>query len=182
MADSLAGMLLVSSPLMADPNFSRTVVLILEDNDAGSMGLVLNRASLEPVERHLPMWTDTVADPDVIFVGGPVMTDVAIGLGANPAVPPEEWTPLLGDVGLVDVSFDPDHWGGLVAARIFAGYSGWEAGQLLAELAIQSWIICDALPADVVDAEPGTLWNRVLARQPGRLSLYALFPEDLRSN
>ena len=182
MADSLAGKLLVANPLMGDPNFARTVVLVVEDNDQGSMGLVLNRASQEPVGAYLPMWADTVADPDMIFVGGPVMTDVAIGIGVGPAVPTEDWSPVVGDVALIDVAFGPDHWGGMASARIFAGYSGWEPTQLLVELSIQSWIICEAEPDDVLDSEPESLWNRVLARQPGRISLYARFPEDLSSN
>ncbi len=180
--DSLAGRLLVANPLMGDPNFVRTVILMLEDNEEGSMGLVLNRPSNELVAIHVPMWADTVAPPDVVFVGGPVMTDIAIGLGTGPAVPTEEWSPVVGDLGLVDVAFSPDHWGGLDHARIFAGYSGWMPGQLIAELATGSWIVCDAEPDDALDAEPETMWRRVLARQPGRISLYAFFPEDLSTN
>jgi len=182
MEKSLAGKLLVANPLMGDPNFARSVVLIVEDNEDGSMGLILNRASEEPVEGYLPMWADTVVQPDVIFVGGPVMTDVAIGVGAGPAIPADNWSPVVGDVSLIDVAFGPDHWGGMNGARIFAGYSGWVPGQLLAELSIQSWIICGAQPGDILDPEPESLWNRVLARQPGRLSLYASFPEDLSTN
>jgi putative transcriptional regulator len=182
MENSLAGKLLVANPLMGDPNFSRTVVLIVEDNEEGSMGLVLNRASEEPVELYLPMWADIVAQPDMIFVGGPVMTDVAIGMGAGPAIPADDWSPVVADISLIDVAFGPDHWGGMNTARIFAGYSGWVPGQLLAELSIQSWIICEAQRGDILDAEPESLWNRVLARQPGRLSLYASFPKDLSTN
>ena len=179
---SLAGKLLVSNPLMGDPNFYRTVVLMLEDGEEGSMGLVLNRPSDELVGIHLPVWADTVAPPDVIFVGGPVMTDIAIGLGEGAIVPTEEWTPIVGDVSLIDVAFTPDHWGGMDTARIFAGYSGWIEGQLAAELATESWIVCEALASDITDSEPDTLWQRVLSRQPGRISLYASFPEDLSSN
>ena len=180
---SLSGKLLVANPLMGDPNFARSVVLILEDDDTdGTMGLVLNRPTDELVAIHVPMWADTVAPPAVVFIGGPVMNDIAIGLGAGPAIPTDDWKPVVGDVGLVDVAFGPDHWGGMEAARIFAGYSGWIAGQLAAELAIESWIVCDAYPGDATDREPDTLWQRVLARQPGRTALLATFPEDLRSN
>lgn len=182
MAESLAGKLLVANPLMGDPNFARTVVVVLEDNDEGSMGLVLNRASSEPVATYLPMWADTVAEPDVIFVGGPVMTDIAIGVGSGPVIPTEDWSPVIGDVSLIDVAFGPDHWGGMTSARVFAGYAGWQPDQLRAELSIQSWIVCDAEPGDVLDPEPESLWNRVLARQPGRISLYSRFPHDLSTN
>ena len=182
MADSLVGKLLISNPIMGDPNFYRTVILMLEDGEEGSMGLVLNRPSDELVGIHLPVWADTVAPPDVIFVGGPVMTDIAIGIGRGPVVPADEWDPVVEDVGLIDVAFTPDHWGGLDSARIFAGYSGWIPGQLEAEMTVDSWIVCEALPGDALDPEPDTLWQRVLSRQPGRVSLYASFPEDLSAN
>lgn len=182
MAESLAGKLLIANPLMGDPNFHRGVVFILEDNSEGTMGLVLNRESGEQVAIHLPMWADTVSPPEVVFIGGPVQPDIAVGLGAGPAVPTDDWAPVIGDVGFVDLAFGPDHWGGLNVARVFAGYSGWEAGQLLDELSSQSWIICDAQPSDTFDTEPATLWRRVLARQPGRISMYAQFPIDPRSN
>lgn len=182
MAESMVGKLLVSNPLMGDPNFYRTVILMVEDGDDGSMGLVLNRPSSERVAVHVPMWADTVALPDVVFVGGPVMTDIAIGIGAGPAVPTEEWNPVVGDISMIDVAFGPDHWGGMNVARIFAGYSGWIAGQLQTELATDSWIVCGAEPGDGLDSDPETLWKRVLARQPGRISLYSMFPQDLNSN
>jgi putative transcriptional regulator len=88
----------------------------------------------------------------------------------------------VGDIALIDVAFGPDHWGGMNTGRIFAGYAGWVAGQLRAEMSINSWFICEPLPADVLGPEPGSLWSRVLARQPGRVSLYSRFPKDLRSN
>lgn len=182
MAESLVGKLLVSNPLMGDPNFYRTVILMVEDGDEGSMGLVLNRPSNELVAIHLPMWADTVAAPEVVFVGGPVMTDIAIGIGAGPTFPAEEWVPIVDGIGMIDVAFGPDHWGGMETARIFAGYSGWVAGQLEDEMKTESWIICEATAADALDPDPDTLWQRVLARQPGRLSLYASFPEDLSTN
>ncbi|NND01281.1 MAG: hypothetical protein HKN91_00705 [Acidimicrobiia bacterium] len=182
MTESLVGQLLVSNPLMGDPNFHRTVILMVEDGEEGSMGLVLNKPSDELVGIHLPVWADTVAAPEVIFVGGPVMTDIAIGIGRGAVVPTEEWAPIVGGISLIDVAFTPDHWGGIETARIFAGYSGWIGGQLAAELATESWIVCAAEPDDALDEEPETLWQRVLARQPGRISLYASFPDDLSAN
>lgn len=182
MAESLTGKLLVSNPLMGDPNFVRTVILMIEDGEEGSMGLVLNRPSDELVGIHLPVWGDTVAPPDVVFVGGPVMTDIAIGLGSGAVVPTDDWAPIVGDLSLIDVAYTPDHWGGMSTARIYAGYSGWIAGQLAAELAVDSWIVCEALSGDALGPDPDTLWQRVLARQPGRISLYASFPDDLSAN
>ena len=179
----LVGKLLVANPTMGDPNFARTVILILEhDSTEGTMGLVLNRPSTEPVSNHLPMWSDTVGEPRVVFVGGPVMNDIAIGIGAGPTVPSEDWAPVVGDVSLIDVAFGPDHWGGMNTARVFSGYSGWTPGQLHMELAVDSWVVCDAKPGDALDADPESLWRRVLARRRDRLSLYATFPNDISTN
>jgi len=179
---SLAGKLIVASPVLVDPNFTRSVVLILEDNSEGSMGLVLNRPTSVPVGDHLPGWVGPAAAPEVVFVGGPVIPEVAIGLGADPATPPETWAPVFGDIGLVDVSNHPEFFGGLRAARIYAGYAGWLFGQLLAEVAIESWVVCEPQIEDIFDDEPDGMWRRVLARQDGRGSLYSTYPDDLSRN
>src|SRR2546430_2486669 len=78
---SLKGKLLVATPLLGDPNFHRTVVLMLEHGDEGAVGLVLNRPSETAVAGPLPQWKALTADPDVVFVGGPVRTEMVIGLG-----------------------------------------------------------------------------------------------------
>ena len=74
------GRLLVASPLLVDPNFYKTVVLMLQHDRDGAVGVVLNRPSEEPVESHLPEWVRRLEDPPVIFVGGPVDRAVAIGV------------------------------------------------------------------------------------------------------
>ena len=66
----------------------------------------------------------------------------------------------------------------LTGVRIFAGYAGWVAGQLEGEIRNGSWYVVDRLPGDVFSDEPGTLWRRVLRRQPGRLAFVGLYPDD----
>ena len=58
--------------MLRDPNFDHTVVLLLDHNDGGALGMVLNRPSPLAVAGPLPQWVDVVADPAVVFVGGPV--------------------------------------------------------------------------------------------------------------
>ena len=94
----------------------------------------------------------------------------------------ETWHPVLGGVGLVDVSVDPADYDGLAEARIYSGYSGWAAGQLEMEMAVGSWFGVDATPDDVFDPVPATLWRRVLRRQGGQMARYADYPADPRSN
>ena len=72
MAEIRAGMLLLASPELLDPNFADAVVLLLDADEGGAMGVVLNRPSPVPVIAVLAGWGDIVAEPEVLFRGGPV--------------------------------------------------------------------------------------------------------------
>lgn len=182
MVDSLAGKLLVATPELVEPNFHRTVVLVVEHDDVeGALGLVLNRPSEAEVADYLPEWGPFV-EPPVVHVGGPVTPDVAIGVVDTPVDPPEAWAPVVADIGLFDLTTSPDAVGGVLRARVFAGYAGWVAGQLEAELMVRSWFVVDAEPTDVFTDDPAGLWRAVLRRQPGPLAWYANFPPDLALN
>lgn len=172
--DTLAGRLLVAGPHLLDPNFYRTVVLILEHDDAGAVGVVLNRPGTSGPGDELPDWVALLAEPAVVFIGGPVEPQAAVGLagGHDDAVLP--------GVGIVDLSAAPGELEGPV--RVYAGYAGWAPGQLELELAADGWIVATALPGDVFAAEPDGLWSAVLRRQPGRTKLLASLPVDPRLN
>jgi len=75
------GDLLVATPALLDPNFERTVVLLLDLDEGGALGVVLNRPSGVPVREVLPDWTDVAGEPEVLFQGGPVSTDSALAVG-----------------------------------------------------------------------------------------------------
>src|SRR5690348_7418296 len=81
-----AGRLLVANPLLPDPNFDRTVVLLLAYGDDGALGLVLNRPSETRLSAPLPEWEPVAATPAVLFVGGPVQHQAVICLARAPAV------------------------------------------------------------------------------------------------
>lgn len=160
----LAGRLLVASPPLGDPNFDRTVVLLLHHDDQGALGVVLNRPTSVDVAEVLPAWAPVAAAPPVVFLGGPVAPDAAIGLGRAGTT-----------VATVDLGADP---GGVEEVRLFAGYSGWDGGQLEAEIGVGAWFVLDSVPDDAVSPEPEDLWRTVLRRQGGRLATYATIPED----
>lgn len=180
--ESLAGRLLVARPSLLDPNFYRTVLYIVEHSEEGALGLVLNRPTEEPVSDHLDAWAAHVASPPVVFIGGPVANEIAVGLIAGPHAPPDPWEPTPGGIGLVDPGTDPDALEGTAGGRVYSGYSGWVTGQLEMEVATGSWVVTDGGTDDVFTAEPETLWRRVLRRQRDRSSLYAWFPDDIRTN
>ena len=184
MPERVAGRLLVASPLLADPNFARTVILILEHGDEGALGLVLNRASSTTVAETLPQWAASAALPPVVFVGGPVEPQAAICLARVRADgDPAGWKRLSGPLGVLDLGADPE-WltDAVTALRVFAGYAGWGGGQLDAEIAAGGWYAVPASPDDVFTTDPDGLWAAVLRRQRGSLRLLASFPPDPRLN
>jgi putative transcriptional regulator len=182
--DRLKGRLLVATPILGDPNFDRTVILMIEHTDDGALGLVLNRPSGLEVGEPLPEWRPYTGDPDVVFIGGPVSRSSVIALARVAGdAPATSWEQVLGPVGVVDLSHDPDAMAGTLAAvRVFAGYAGWGPGQLEMEIAEGAWFVVTADPGDVFTDSPEQLWRRVLARQPGELAKVALVPEDPRLN
>lgn len=177
-AHPLAGRLLVAAPILGDPNFSRTVILLLDHDEEGSLGLVLNRPSHVAVGAVLPTWDGRTTGTDVLFTGGPVAEDRALALGLLPGPfdgpEPEGFQRVAGPFGLVDLELDPDDsTAELTAIRIYAGYTGWGSGQLDEEVDEGAWYVVDGGPADVFDGDPSDLWQRVLRRQPGDLAFLA---------
>jgi len=182
--EHLAGKLLVASPALHDPNFDRTVVLVIEHGADGALGLVLNRPSDTEIGEPLPQWGRQAAEPTVVFVGGPVSRTSAIGLGRSPeAGRAAGWQPLFGPLGTLDLGLDPDQVGVPIEhIRVFAGYAGWGPGQLEAEIDASGWFVVAAEAEDVLSADPRMLWRRVLRRQPRALAALANFPVDLSNN
>lgn len=181
MPQPLAGRLLVATPALDDPNFRRTVVLMVAHSGDGSFGIVLNRPLEEAELRQvLPAWATLAAHPPLLFTGGPVEPSSALALGrALDGPPPSGWTTVVGNVGLVALGDGPEDVALRVdTVRIFAGYAGWTAGQLDEELAAEAWFVVDALPADPFTPTPGTLWRDVLRRQAGKLAMFAFFPDE----
>lgn len=185
MSDSLRGRLLVATPDLQDPNFFRTVVLVLEHTDDGALGVILNRPSTATsVDTPLPAWAPLAADPAVIFVGGPVQPEAAIGVARRAdTADPDGFAPLSAELGTVDLERDPTDVAPRVdRIRVFAGYSGWGPRQLEGELEHGGWFVIDAEPSDLWTADPDGLWRAVLRRQTGEERFFAEYPIDARLN
>ena len=91
-------------------------------------------------------------------------------------------SPLLGPLGVVDLHRSPEDLPGVGSLRLFAGYAGWSAGQLDAELMAGGWFVVDAFPEDAVVEEPTELWRMVLGRQPGLLGHLDGYPDNPSMN
>ena len=181
----LVGRLLVATPVLEDPNFRRAVVLMLDHNDDGALGIVVNRPLEVDVEAVLPVWQPYATAPGRLFQGGPVALDSALGVVA---VPGDDEEPvgvkrIIGSLGLVDLDIPPQIIaGGVAGLRIFAGYAGWGAGQLENEIAEGAWYVVDAEARDPFTDTPQLLWRQVLRRQRGDLAFVSTYPDDPTMN
>lgn len=180
MTPSLRGRLLVATPLLGAGVFERTVVLLLEHGtDDGAVGVVLNRPSDLDLGGPMPAWREAAADPPVVFLGGPVSQGGAICLGWAASAAAAGWEPLVGQVGVIDLSRRPEEvLAGVQRVRVFTGYAGWAPGQLEGELDAEAWVVADAEPGDALSAEPDVLWRAVLRRQGGEVAWLANAPDD----
>ncbi len=175
------GRLLVATPMLNDPNFVRTVILLVAHDHDGALGVVLNRASEIPMWGVLPEWTPLASEPQSVFTGGPVSPEAAICLArVRLSAQPDGWSPIDGSqVGTVDLSGSPDELGPHVQRlRVFAGYAGWSAGQLENEISEGAWFVVEALPDDPFVERPAALWPMVLRRQGGLMAAVATYPPD----
>ena len=193
------GMVLVAMPMLDDPQFARSVVYLLEsDPGAGSAGVVVTAPTRTPVAQVLPSWHRAMSDPALVFRGGPVQPDGALGLAqvaagrADVAIPGIRTVRPFGGlnragegdlVGVVDLDGDIDE---IAAAarrlRVFAGHAGWSSGQLEAEIAEGAWVVVPGRPEDVFADHPQTRWRDVLRRQPHPLRMLASCPPDPSQN
>lgn len=180
--ESLTGRLLVATPMLRDPNFERTVVLLLAHERGGALGVVLNRATELPVSdiEALGPWANAASEPAVVFEGGPVQPEAAICLARlRPGHESAGVTRVAGPVCSVNLPADSaTDIEAIEGVRVFSGYAGWDGGQLEREIESGSWLIFDGLPGDAFFGLPDDLWPMVLRRQGGLLPALALYPSD----
>jgi putative transcriptional regulator len=192
--ERLVGQLLVATPRLIDPNFSRRVVLVLDHGGHGALGVVIDRPGGVAVGELLPQWHSLATPPAELFTGGPVARNALIGLARLTSRPPADssaldlvgWRLLVDaehPVGTVDLAADPGQLTeGLVGVRLFSGYAGWDSGQLEAEIDEGSWYVMPAEARDPISADPEGLWRREPRRQGGALAVVGGFPPDPSMN
>jgi putative transcriptional regulator len=179
----LTGQLLLDNGSLRGSFFQRTVVLICQHDAEGAFGLVLNRATGGSVGDLV------VADlPERIkglpmFLGGPVQPSAMSYLHSDVLMAESNVIPNL-FVGheldaLIQIgeTFAPAQ-----KAKVFAGYSGWGAGQLEDEMKRNSWVTHPASLDLIFDPHPETLWQRILRKKSWRYQILAEAPEDLSWN
>jgi putative transcriptional regulator len=173
---SLTGRLLLSPPWMDDPNFARSVVMVLAHTPDGAFGIVINDESSSGSSTISdvvgPAWAALIAAPESIFVGGPCETTSVIALGLVKHADGRD------EITVVDLNQEtPDP--SIQLVRLFAGYAGWGPEQLDGELATGGWFVAEAELRDGLSSSPDALWDRVMQRNGNP---YARLPHDPRLN
>ncbi|HET9103867.1 MAG TPA: YqgE/AlgH family protein [Solirubrobacteraceae bacterium] len=174
--DSTRGQLLIAGPTLTDPNFLRTVVLVIEHSEAGALGLVLNRPSETTVGEVVSELEALLAPEEPLWVGGPVAPSALIVL-AEFAQPDDAALIAFADIGVL-ASESEDGPPEIRRGRAFVGHAGWGPGQLDAELESGDWFVEPALREDAFTERPEDLWADVLTRMGGHYALVARMPLD----
>ena len=161
------GVLLVASPMLTDPNFHQTVVLVVEHGAEGTLGLILNRSTNVLLSEALPQLSVLKGTNYRLFAGGPV-EPTRLLLLFRLKEPPAD----------ARAVFDGVYVGGTPAVleriitkanptetfRAFAGSAGWAPGQLTFEMLQGAWATLPPESFDIFDKDPATLWQNCLSR------------------
>lgn len=159
--------LLLAMPQLLDPNFERSVVLMIEHSAEGSWGLIVNRPSSIPIGEVLDsMGIEWAGDPDaVVWSGGPVQprtgwlihSPVPGAAGEDSVEVTEGLALTTSPARLRELALDPP-----ARLRFLMGYSGWGAGQLESELAQGAWVHAEAAPELVFETSPARMWEQAM--------------------
>jgi putative transcriptional regulator len=166
---NLAPGLLLAMPQLADPNFSRAVVLMIEHGEQGSFGLVINHPSpiraTELLESLDMQWR---GDPSaVVWAGGPVSPSTGWVLHEPVAIAVARTGGTIEISSTISLSTSPDRLRSLANdpprnVRLLLGYSGWGPGQLAQEMASGAWLHTAAESALVFDTPADQMWDAAM--------------------
>jgi putative transcriptional regulator len=176
------GRIMLSEPFLQDSFFKRAVILLAENSEKGSMGFILNK----PVGYQIHELISEFPEFDSpVYFGGPVESNSLFFIHTVP--------------DLIDSAFeigDGIHYGGnyeklrnMVAmgmvqpdqVRFFAGYSGWDSGQLDFEMEEDSWLVFER-PKTLLHMRPESLWSELLKQSHSKMAIWSNYPEDPNLN
>ncbi len=187
MLENLRGQFLVAVPRMRDPNFFKTVVLIVEHGSEGAMGLVVNRPSTLTVSDTLAGEIDLPDTEDLVFCGGPVEPSALFILHSDDEVDSSE-TAESEVVSGVYIGGSRDTFEKVVRHgynyqsdrpfRIFMGCAGWGTGQLESEIQRGDWLVCPANASTVFREDPYGNWDQLLQEIH---RVHRLFPHPIEN-
>lgn len=165
------GMFLVASRHLVDPNFSHSVVLVLEYDAKGALGLIVNKPTRLQLSELLPEVEELKERVDIVYVGGPVSKDHVLLLMRSQQHPPHSGR-VFADTY---VSTSLESLRNAVAAgaegahfRAYVGYAGWGPGQLDSEVSRGDWHVAPADEATVFDTGAEKIWPELIEKNSGQ--------------
>jgi putative transcriptional regulator len=161
------GKFLVANRSLQDPTFVETVVLLVDYDDHGALGVVVNRPTGVPLNAALPEVKELRKRKDPIFLGGPVARDRMVLLLRANAAPPESVQVFDQVYATGSLSALRRSLGHGEAVRAYAGYAGWGPGQLDTEVQRGDWLIGPADSKAIFDDKPDDIWSRFVERFSG---------------
>lgn len=168
MPESLRGHFLISAKHLRDPNFFKSVVLMVEHNDTGSMGLVVNRPSGVTVSHALAQHFSLPETEDLVYIGGPVEEN-ALFILHNALDLDHDESPVIPGVYVgssaevfADVVRRAAEGEGDVQFRVYSGCAGWSPGQLEAEMDRGDWFVLPATEEVLFHEDPYAVWDETL--------------------
>jgi putative transcriptional regulator len=177
------GSLLISEPTLKDSYFNRSVVLIVEHNNDGTVGFILNKQIDVDLNGLVSDFEEIEAS---VFFGGPVNKDNLFFIhsfgkeieGALPITKKLFWG---GDFTMLKDILRKDK-SNIDKVRFFIGYSGWDPGQLQMELDQNSWVVKSMVEDNILTISPKNLWKDTLRKMGNEVALLSFFPENPQLN
>jgi putative transcriptional regulator len=161
------GRFLVASRSLSDANFTETAIFLIDYQQRGAMGLIINKPTAVPLAQVWPDMAGLQQRPDTVYIGGPVETR-RIMLLIRSSRPLEEAQQVIDDI---HVSTSQKLFARLVDGadaaeqfRVYAGYAGWGPGQLEREVARGDWHVLPADAATVFDTAPADIWPTLIRK------------------
>jgi putative transcriptional regulator len=158
------GMLLIANEQLADPRFNARVILLIQHDTRGTVGLVVNRNRRLPMATVLPEGSKLARHVMTLSYGGPVEPQTLLALVKVRNYPPEPSSELIDGVyvtGLGVLDKWPEFADEVVDYRAFVGYAGWAPGQLGAEMQRGGWYVMPADEESIFAGDDVELWERL---------------------
>lgn len=174
------GRILISSPFLIDYNFNRSVILIVQHGDEGSMGIIINKGLIYNITLNdiFPNINSKVKIP--LFRGGPIDKDSLFYLHkldfVHNSIPLGGGVYINGDFNdIMDYISGENYKSNLI--KFFCGYAGWKKGQLEDEIKNNSWIVSPCKNHLIFDDKPNDVWNISLDTLGGKYSIWSKYPK-----
>jgi len=177
------GSLLISEPTLKDAYFNRSVILLVEHNQDGTVGFIINK----PIDIEINSIVNDLDDIHAsVFFGGPVNKDNLFFIhtfgkeieGAKQVTENLFWG---GDFNMIKDVIRKDI-SKINQVRFFIGYSGWDPGQLDQELELNSWVVNSNIDDNILKQEPKNIWKNTLRSMGSDIALLSFFPDNPQLN